>query len=176
MKDRILIVAFDQASTGPTGICAGWYRPGSGSEVIISRTVKGFLEILIAINDLDALRRYPFPGCPITFHPDAIVREDGYFDKRRPAAGLEIERAGGWVEAACKIAWPEAKQYQFMATVWRKMVFGHRAKADAEYWKRTCYEWATADCDLIEDHHQAEARGLLAACGETIYAKGDDES
>lgn len=157
-KAEIMVLSFDQ-SPRATGIVLGPYHHTGGSTVRMAYTAKSEQEIidyLTALHDVYA-------------DIDLICREEGFIVRdARHVQGLGIKDMGGFVRGVCRILWPAAFHVEIHPSTWRSKVHNH-TKGTAEYWKEVSLRWAQTDCSIIQDHHQADARGIMAAGGQMWF-------
>ena len=168
MKHAPILIATDQATSGPTGIVIARYHPVGGAHLLYAESVQGLQEIRRCIEWIAGKYERPL----------ALGRESGFWSPKTPSAGFTTEQSGGWVEAIADKCWPGIMIRSYMANNfdrkngWRDKLFpgsGCRTTGD---WKAYVLQWARACSPLIENEHQADAFGILCATGLDLTAEG----
>ena len=167
MKYPPILIAADQAMSGPTGIVVARYHVGHGAETLEAETVTGVTEIADYLYDFAINHR----GYPL-----GIATEAGYFSQMTPRAGLTTEHSGGWIEGIAEIfmvmgMWRRPILIRsYKAPQWRS-IFGNTGCRTTADWKDWIMLW-TQDDPLIRDHHQADAKGILSKLGQDLTNEG----
>lgn len=180
IPDPILILGIDPSATA-TGLVLATYEHFKQPEIIYADTFishETSAQRKSVICEVPRLAYYDLIRAKLMEiygnYPeiDLIAIERGFIGKdRQQATGLEVVRVGGFLEGMCTTLWPDVKIARIYPNDWRDMVHGDHY-GTTEQWKERSLQWGQAVSDKITDHHQADALGVLAACGELYCTEG----